>query len=36
VLDASLAVETISMTTEDHKEAARAFAEKRAPQFKGY
>jgi 1,4-dihydroxy-2-naphthoyl-CoA synthase len=36
VLDASLAVETISMLTEDHKEATRAFAEKREPDFKGY
>jgi len=36
VLDASLAVETISMLTEDHKEAARAFVEKRPPKFKGY
>jgi enoyl-CoA hydratase/carnithine racemase len=36
VLDASLAVETISMLTEDHKEAARAFVEKRSPKFKGY
>lgn len=36
VLDASLAVETISMLSEDHKEAARAFVEKRAPNFKGY
>lgn len=36
VLDASLAVETLSMLTEDHKEAARAFTEKRAPEFKGY
>ena len=36
VLEASLAVESLSMLTEDHKEAARAFAEKRAPQFKGY
>jgi enoyl-CoA hydratase len=35
VLDASLAVEALSMTTEDHKEAVRAFIEKRAPQFKG-
>jgi enoyl-CoA hydratase len=36
VLDTSLATETISMLTEDHKEAARAFVEKRAPKFKGY
>ncbi len=36
VLDASLAVESMSMLTEDHKEAARAFAEKREPEFKGY
>lgn len=36
VLDASLAVETISMLTEDHKEATRAFTEKREPEFKGY
>jgi len=36
VLDASLAVETLSMLTEDHKEAARAFTEKRTPEFKGY
>jgi len=36
VLDASLGVETLSMLTEDHKEAARAFTEKRAPEFKGY
>ena len=36
VLDASLAIETLSMLTEDHKEAARAFTEKRAPEFKGY
>ena len=35
VLDASLAVEAISMLTEDHKEATRAFAEKREPEFKG-
>ena len=35
VLDASLAVEYVSMLTEDHKEATRAFAEKRAPKFKG-
>jgi len=36
VLDASLAAETITMLTEDHKEAARAFTEKREPEFKGY
>jgi enoyl-CoA hydratase len=36
VLDTSLAVEAISMQTEDHREAARAFAEKRAPKYKGY
>jgi enoyl-CoA hydratase/carnithine racemase len=35
VLDASLAVETISMLSEDHKEATRAVAEKREPEFKG-
>ncbi len=35
VLDASLAVETLSMLSEDHKEATRAFAEKREPEFKG-
>ena len=36
VLDACLAVESLSMLNEDHKEAARAFVEKRAPEFKGY
>jgi enoyl-CoA hydratase/carnithine racemase len=36
VLDASLAVETLSMATEDHKEAARAFVEKRPPRFTGH
>jgi enoyl-CoA hydratase len=35
VLDASLAVETLSMATEDHREAARAFVEKRPPRFTG-
>lgn len=36
VLDASLAVEMMTMNTEDHREATRAFTEKRPPQFKGY
>lgn len=36
VLDTSLATESLSMLTEDHKEATRAFVEKRAPEFKGY
>jgi len=36
VLEASLAVESLSVLTQDHKEAARAFAEKRQPEFKGY
>jgi len=35
VLDASLAVETLSMAMEDHQEAARAFVEKRPPHFTG-
>ncbi len=35
VLDASLAVESLSMLSEDHKEATRAFAEKREPEFTG-
>lgn len=35
VLDASLAVETLSMISEDHQEATRAFVEKRTPQYKG-
>jgi enoyl-CoA hydratase len=35
VLDASLAVESLSMLTEDHSEATRAFTEKRAPRYKG-
>ena len=35
VLDASMGVEAMSLVTEDHKEAARAFLEKRAPRFKG-
>ena len=36
LLDASVAFEMLSMNTHDHAEAARAFAEKRKPQFKGY
>lgn len=36
VLDASIAFEALSMQTHDHAEAARAFLEKRRPQFKGY
>jgi enoyl-CoA hydratase/carnithine racemase len=35
VLDASLAVEALSFATEDHREAARAFVEKRPPKFTG-
>ncbi len=35
ILDASLAYEIVTMTTEDHREAARAFVEKRKPAFKG-
>jgi len=35
ILDASLALEGLSAATEDHREAVRAFLEKRAPQFKG-
>ena len=35
ILDASLAYEALSLGTADHKEAARAFMEKRKPQFGG-
>jgi len=35
ILDASLAYEMVTFNTEDHREAARAFVEKRKPQFKG-
>jgi enoyl-CoA hydratase len=34
ILDASLAYEMVTFTTEDHREAARAFVEKRQPNFK--
>jgi enoyl-CoA hydratase len=33
ILDASLAYEMVTFTTEDHREAARAFVEKRKPNF---
>ncbi len=35
VLDTSLALEALTFSTEDHREAARAFVEKRRPNFKG-
>ncbi len=35
ILDTSLAFEALSVGTEDHREAARAFMEKRKPQFGG-
>jgi enoyl-CoA hydratase len=35
ILDASLAYEMVTFTTEDHSEAAHAFVEKRKPKFKG-
>ena len=35
VLDASLGVEFLTFFTDDHKEATKAFIEKRAPQYKG-
>jgi len=34
-LDTSLALESLTFFTEDHREASRAFVEKRAPVFKG-
>jgi len=36
ILDASVAFEMLSMNSHDHAEAARAFAEKRKPDYKGY
>ena len=35
ILDTSLALEALTMTTDDHREAARAFMEKRDPQYTG-
>jgi enoyl-CoA hydratase len=35
ILDASIAYELISFHTEDHREAATAFAGKRKPKFRG-
>jgi enoyl-CoA hydratase/carnithine racemase len=35
ILDASLAYEALTLTTADHQEAARAFMEKRKPDFQG-
>jgi len=35
ILDASIAYEMMSFGTEDHREAATAFAEKRKPKFQG-
>lgn len=36
ILELSIAYESLTMLTQDYKEAATAFAEKRRPQFKGY
>ncbi|WP_109807019.1 enoyl-CoA hydratase/isomerase family protein [Sphingosinithalassobacter portus] len=36
VLELSIAYESVTMLTEDYKEAANAFAERRTPEFKGY
>jgi enoyl-CoA hydratase/carnithine racemase len=36
VLELSIAYESLTMVTHDHKEAASAFAEKRKPSFKGF
>jgi len=36
LLDSAIAFEMLSMNTQDHLEAAKAFAEKRVPQFKGH
>jgi len=35
VFDLSISAERLTMATQDHREAVRAFSEKRAPQFKG-
>jgi len=35
VLPLSLALEEVSMTKEDHREAVKAFQEKREPKFTG-
>jgi enoyl-CoA hydratase len=36
ILDTSIALESLSMLTNDHAEAARAFVEKRKPQFRDF